>query len=152
MSGYYFFSKSNNAIYAEENGRFSASRLARRIGVKSKAIKALMEPCEWHHTSKHFNETDYYDETEALEMIEELKAWKEPPKDVVIHENCSCEHLEWSGTRNHPYAKEIRSENVRATAKGDWFLLEFPDGRTLRKRKNTNGFILRNHDGRRINW
>ena len=134
MSGYQYFSKSNNAIEAEQYGRFPASILARRIGVKCKAIKALMVPSEWHHTSKHYNKTNYYDEEEALEMIEQLKAWKEPSKDVVVHEKCSCEYLEWSGTRNHPKATKIQSENVRATAKGDWFLLEYPNGRKLRKR------------------
>ena len=152
MSGYYFFSKSNNAIYAEQNGRFPASKLARRIGVNCEAIKALMAPSEWHHTSKHYNETDYYDEQDALEMIEQLQAWKEPSKDVVVHENCSCEYLVWSGTRNHPKATKIQSDSVKATARGDWFLLEFPNGQKLRKRKYTTGFWLKSHDGQRINW
>lgn len=61
MAGYAGYSKSNNAIAAEAEGRFPASVLARKLGVKTGAIKALMSPGEWHHTSKRYNVTDYYD-------------------------------------------------------------------------------------------
>lgn len=125
MAGYaQDFSKSNNAVDAERAGRFPASVLAKRIGVKCGAIKALLSPCEWHHTSKHYNATDYYSEESALEIIDELRAWREPEKDVAVFEHCRGSYLEWSGTRNHPHARAIEFANVRATKKGQWFTLD----------------------------
>jgi len=61
MAGYYGYSKSNNAVDAEKSKRFPASVLARKLRVTTAAIKSLLDPCEWHHTSGWFNETDYYD-------------------------------------------------------------------------------------------
>lgn len=60
MAGYNGYSKSNNAIDAEKRGLFPASRLARELGVKTAAIQALIDAEEWHHTSKKYNETNYY--------------------------------------------------------------------------------------------
>ncbi len=100
-----------------------------------------MRPGEWHHTSKYFNCTDYYSEEDALEIINDLRAWKSPSKDVTVYENCNGSYLEWGGTRSHPKAYEIKFGPVKATKKGDWFILELVNGK-IRKNKNTKGFHL----------
>lgn len=142
MSGYQDdFSKSNNAVAAEQDGRFPATVLAKRLGVKAGAIKALLSPSEWHHTSKFYNSTDYFLEESALEIIDELKAWKEPVKGEDRFESCHGQYLEWSGTRNHPRAKVIEFKDTLVTRKGDWFTLHLPSG-PVRKGKSTRGFVL----------
>ena len=52
MAGYQNYSKSNNAIEAEQNGLYPRTVLAARIGVSAQAIRAILTPCEWHHVSK----------------------------------------------------------------------------------------------------
>lgn len=152
MSGYADdFSKSNNALAAECDGKFPASVLASKLGVKTGAIRELMKPCEWHHTSKHYNSTDYYSSADALEILAKLKAWREPVKDEQTFENCSGSYLEWSGTRNHPHAKEIKFENVRVTKKGKWFTLHLPTG-PVRKGEDTRGFHLFNSEKRPLTF
>lgn len=146
MAGYHGFSKSNNAVAAEEDGRFPASVLAKRIGVKTGAIKALMSPSEWHHTSSRYNRTNYYDEAEALEMINGLKAWDEPSKGVAEYEGCTVTWLEWSGTRKHPKASERKAEDVTVTIKGEWATFEAKATASLtiamRKKLTTRGFCV----------
>ena len=144
MAGYQGYSKSNNAVAAEEDGRYPASTLAKRLGVKTGAIKALMSPSEWHHTSSRYNKTNFYDETEALEMIGDLQAWQEPSKGLEVLEKCNVTWLEWGGTRKHPKATERTIENVVVTIKGEWATFErkVTDSLTIsiRKKLTTKGF------------
>jgi len=149
MAGYSGFSKSNNALQAEREGIFPASVLARRLGVKPGAIRALLVPCEFHHTSKHFNRTDYYSQPETEEALDELRTWKESAKEVQVFENCSGVFLEWSGTRNFPRATEIAFNGARVIKKGEWFTIELST-RTLRKNGHTRGFQLLDAAGRRL--
>jgi len=79
MPGYSGYAKSNNAVAAEEMGYYPASILARKLRVKTAAVKALMEPTEHHHTSKRYNLTAYYSLDEASDMVDELRAWKPSP-------------------------------------------------------------------------
>ena len=65
MAGYSGYSKSNNAVQAEREGKFTASRLAQRVrryfrGVTTADIKTALNPCEYHHTSCKYNAIDYY--------------------------------------------------------------------------------------------
>lgn len=150
MSGYFEFSKSNNAIAAEHAGRYPATKLAQILGVKVGAIKALMNPCEWHHSSKHFNHVDYYSQETAEEIIEELQAWKPEKKDETQLENVRGSFLQWSGTRNHPKAQRIEFGPVRATKKGKWFILHLPNG-DIRKNEDTRGLHLF-HNGQKLTF
>jgi len=137
MAGYDGFSKSNNAREAECQGYFPASVLAKKLGVSAVAIKALLTPGEWHHTSSWYNATDYYYLPEAHEKIEELKAYK---KEIHVEKwICNVKFLEWSGSRNYPVAKEFKLENIVVEEKGDWFLFYLPDGTIKRKKKFSNG-------------
>lgn len=68
MAGYNGWSKSNNAVAAENDGRYPLSIgkkiIADKIGISQKAasyILSFFNGGEWHHTSKFYNATDYYD-------------------------------------------------------------------------------------------
>lgn len=147
MSGYHGYSKSNNAVAAEAEGLYPASVLAKRIGVRAAAIKALMRPTEWHHTSAWYNRTQYYSEDDALEIIEELRAWRPPDSQEIVHEGCTGWYLAWSGTRRFRRAREVQFGPIRVTQRGTWFTLHLPSG-PLRKRADTRGFVLRDSAGK----
>ena len=155
MAGYFEFSKSNNAVAAEESGRYPATTLGKLLGVNPKAIKALLTASEWHHTSSHYNKTDYYDAEEAQERLEELKAWQEPKAGEVIHPGCSGEFVDWSGTRNYPKATVVKFENLAVIEKGDWFTFFIQVTpvmvRKVRKSRSTNGFRVYGSNGRLLN-
>ncbi len=99
MAGYNWFAgKSNNAVWAEEvEGKVTKSKITaawlRRNGINETAtfIKFLITadviwPDEWHHTSKYFNETDYYSAETIAETLAELEEdghlaiWREMSK------------------------------------------------------------------------
>lgn len=74
MAGYDGYSKSNNAVQAEREGKKTASKLAAWIrrrghlykGCTAADVAATMKPCEWHHTSKFYNVTNYYDPRDLM--------------------------------------------------------------------------------------
>ena len=156
MAGYCGYSKSNNALQAESEGKVTASELAKRIGkgATAAAVKAVVPYSEWHHTSSHFNKTYYYDfessvleraenrniteaEAEASYIAEILAASKKD--EGRIFENCSVTWIEWCGSRKHP--KAIRCETVsNVIYKGGQFV-EFQHGTsTIKKKIGANGF------------
>ncbi len=164
MSGYHGFSKSNNAIQAEREDRYPASRIAKILRIPTKFVEqecGFASGGEWHHTSKFYNLTSYYD----LALIEDWKngeregcsedfatalaEWKarQAPTTIQRYEECSGEYLEWSGTRNYRTARKITFENLTVVRKGDWFT--FPDG--MRKRWDTGGFEIKNAAGKQLN-
>jgi hypothetical protein len=49
--------------------------------VKTAAVRALLSPEEWHHTSKHYNRTDYYSTESAADMLTDLRGWTPKPTD-----------------------------------------------------------------------
>ena len=163
MAGYYGYSMSNNAVDAYENGEKPLSKWRKsdileaieesEIELKCSMeklrklpVKVLKEVClsysSWHHTSNHYNKTDFYslneDKIENLtdekidKMIAEYKADK---KEEVkpTEEKWKCAFLEWGGTRKHPTATEVIEEGI---VKGDWFYRK--DG--SKKKTNANGF------------
>lgn len=146
------FSKSINALNAEAGGLYPASVLGKKLGVNPKAIRALMFPSEWHHSSKFYNPVDYYSEEQALEIIDKLKAWREPIKNVEVFDDVSGSYLVWSGTRNHPKATEIKFQNAKAYKKGTWYLLELPDGTKVKKGEKTRGFHLYDKNGKSLTF
>ena len=81
MAGYDWNSgKSNNAVDAEENGKLPLSRavksVARRTGIKQKDTRQFIKwlgNCEYHHTSKFYNATEYYDADAVVRLIELAK-------------------------------------------------------------------------------
>lgn len=157
MAGYRGYSMSNNAYDAYMSGEKPLSKwtkadiidVLRRSGVSPAQIEIVkkipaatlkeigLKMSSWHHTSKHYNRTDFYIvDVEYLEKVKpgmfDAKPTKPPaPKE----ERWVAEYLVWYGTRNHPHAKEVQSEGI---LKGNWFYL--PNG--SKKSINARGFRL----------
>lgn len=85
MAGYdWDRGKSNNAVIAEMDGLVVKSRITNgwlaTNGIDEKAafVKWLIKMgrisfSEWHHTSKFFNETPYYDASDIQDQLERLR-------------------------------------------------------------------------------
>lgn len=114
--------------------------------IKKLPVKVLKEVCltysSWHHTSNHYNKTDFYsldvDRIENLtdDKIEELLLDYKTGKKVESkpsEEKWECAFLEWSGSRKHPVATEVIEEGI---IKGNWFYRK--DG--SKKKTTANGF------------
>jgi hypothetical protein len=76
MAGYNGYSKSNNAIQAEENGRFPITKAIKVVkeatGLSSKIIRERLEASwggEWHHSSKMYNRVKYYDASKLIAVV-----------------------------------------------------------------------------------
>lgn len=165
MAGYNGFSMSNNAVAAYEDGEKPLSKWTkadifeiiededREINLKCSIsklrklpVKILKDVCltysSWHHTSSHYNKTDFYSlDVKAVEnltderideLIAECKADKDT-EDNPSEEKWECAFLEWSGSRKHPVATEVIEEGI---VKGDWFYRK--DG--SKKKTTANGF------------
>lgn len=163
MAGYNGWSMSNNAVEAYSNGEKPLSKWTKADifdtindtevelkcsieKLKKLPIKVLKEVCltysSWHHTSNHYNKTDFYSlDVERIEnltddKIEELlldyKAGKKT-KSNPSEDKWECAFLEWSGSRKHPVATEVIEEGV---VKGNWFYRK--DG--SKKKTTANGF------------
>lgn len=163
MAGYNRFSMSNNAVAAYEDGEKPLSKWTktdifdaineREVKLKCSIeklkklpVKVLKEICltysSWHHTSNHYNKTDFYsldiDRIENLtdDKIEELLLDYKANKKVESkpsEEKWKCAFLEWSGSRKHPVATEVIEEGI---IKGNWFYRK--DG--SKKKTTANGF------------
>ena len=160
--GYSGYSKSNNAIEAESEGRYPASVAAKKLGVKPGAIKLYIDTDEWHHTSSMYNRTPYYDirylleykeggkealQAEGLEeseitdiekLYEQLKNYKEPKKDEQVYK-ADVEYIVWSGTKSRPKANVKTYKNIEVREKGSFYTFVLPDGSTVRKKISSNG-------------
>lgn len=85
MSGYCGWRKSNNAVIAEYNERYPITKaskvLAKKLNwsqVKARQFLENQGTGEYHHTSKYYNETLYYDVSD-----EELESIKDDIKDFI---------------------------------------------------------------------
>lgn len=74
MAGYYGYSKSNNALAAEENGMLPLSRISGAPRWAIKLAGELQGADEWHHTSKMYNKTYYYDVDKTVRCAKSLVA------------------------------------------------------------------------------
>lgn len=163
MAGYNGFSMSNNAVAAYEDGEKPLSKWTKADifdtieeqevelkcsieKLKKLPVKVLKEICltysSWHHTSNHYNKTDFYsldvDRIENLtdDKIEELLLYYKIDKKAESkpsEEMWECAFLEWSGSRKHPVATEVIEEGI---IKGNWFYRK--DG--SKKKTTANGF------------
>ena len=64
--GYIGNKRSERSQYAIESGLVTKSQLKawQKRAVESGAVR----PCEWHHTGKYFNKTNYFDLTDFEEL------------------------------------------------------------------------------------
>jgi|GEM_PF-4536273 len=148
MAGYNGYSKSNNAIGAENDGRFPASKIASMLKVKAGAVKELLSAVEWHHTSKFYNITMYYSLENAEERIEELRAWEPPKRGETVYKNCVVRYLVWGGTRRRPTATEVEViADVVDTGKLFLQLIPVNGDEPFRKKRDCRGLVILNNDG-----
>lgn len=149
MSGYNGFSKSNNAIDAENQGLLTASQVAKRIshGATAAGVKAILKSTEWHHSSKFYNQVDYYDLEMELEEAKEngidlfTEIIKASKKETVKY-RADIEWLEFSGNCKHPRVSKFSEKNIEVEEKGDWFLFHFADGSIKRKGMFSTGTFV----------
>lgn len=79
MSGYAGYSMSRNAVAAYNRGLLPASKAAKAYGFRSTAaVRACVPVAEWHHTSKEYNATDFFDVSAVLADAHwrDLARWK----------------------------------------------------------------------------
>jgi hypothetical protein len=76
MAGYNGYSKSNNAVEAEERGCYPLTRAtavladaSRITRAEARRILVAIGPVEWHHTSKMYNATKYYDARNVADVL-----------------------------------------------------------------------------------
>jgi hypothetical protein len=156
------FSKSNNAHAAEHAGRFPATEIARQLGVPSRFVREYAPKSgEWHHTSKFYNVTEYYDleqvrewlgGAEGREMLSGFKAkivgeqQKQPERLVGVN----IRYLVWRGTKNHPHATTVEESGVTIERKpGQKFLtITTPQGKIFKKMPATRGFEIQDTGGK----
>lgn len=170
MAGYCGYSRSNNAVHAESEGRFPASIGDKLLRLRSGAIKAVMTSAEWHHSSKAFNCVDYYDIAlllaidgeddlaghdaeeiaEGRDLLSRLRAWRPAEKQSARHADCIVEWIEWSGSLRRPCAARKRAQGCEVVIRGQTATITFTDGTTLTKRLGTRGFGVMLSDGRRL--
>lgn len=163
MAGYNGWSMSNNAVAAYEDGekplsKWTKTDIFEAINEQEVELKCSIEKLKklpvkvlkeiglmrtsWHHTSNHYNKTDFYSlDVKSIESltdnrIEELLLDYKADKKVEskpYEERWECAFLEWSGTRKHPVATEVIEEGI---VKGNWFYRK--DG--SKKKTTANGF------------
>jgi len=166
MAGYKGHSMSNNAVDAYTSGEkpyskwnkanilewlnedFTEEQVKKLEAMPLDILKGLLVQSSWHHTSKHYNETDFYSVSiglaeDLLNMSNEELAMKiESNKQHKIKQKEKLEQGRvarvvvniWGGTRNHP--KIIGKETYFGIAKGDWlYYREYPKSSTVSKVK-----------------
>ncbi|MDF5050484.1 hypothetical protein P3646_06790 [Vibrio parahaemolyticus] len=151
-NGYSGYSKSNNAIFAEEENKFPISEISKRTKLATDTIRYFFEPCEWHHTSKLYNKTDYYDYNEIVENIDdevlaydkELKAKKRSQrKNTQLHKGCDVDWVEWRGNGRSKRRVERSEENCTILVSGNKHTITTPSGEVVVKMGHANGFMFR---------
>lgn len=122
-----------------EKAEISGDLLLLIKNAKASAVKRLLTYAEWHHTSKFYNDTDFY--KVDLEWLEDVTAEKlaaflaESDEPAVTEYRAVCRFLEWTGTRKHPKATEYEEEGI---IKGKWFYRS----NGSKKLVNANGFKI----------
>ena len=148
MAGYFGYSMSNNAVEAYREGRMPISMWTKKdiierikekieegkleikfsLDFKKVPVKAMkkvfLEKTEWHHTSCHYNCTDFYDirwdldEVTDEEIENAVNECNSKGKEATTIKYGCVEVQVWGGTRNHQ--KLLGTKKVIGTVKGDW--------------------------------
>lgn len=166
-SGYSGYSMSSRAVAAYENSekpisKWTKAEILERVNeiltdneiipkfsmgilkkLKVTSLKNLvLEKSSWHHTSSHFNKTDFYSVSEyVVENLTDEKilnaaenAAVEIPKQSKVFK-ANLHYLEWSGTRKHPKATERVLENVNIEERGCFYYASDENGKEILKKK-----------------
>jgi hypothetical protein len=145
MAGYHNYSMSNNAVDAYRNGEMPISKWTK--GDILNAIKEIVDDIakfkkltvkqlkdnflrksSWHHTSNHYNRTDFYSVNESnvedfnngkFTIEKETKITVETVKKNMIE----IRYAVWGGTKKHP--RITGYETMIGEEKGDWCVDEY---------------------------
>lgn len=114
--------KSDNALFAEDNGRFPATMLCKKLRLPAEIVDYLPWDGEWHHVSSFANKVNYYNLARVREWLateegqlalKEAKAEKKAKADKaleVVHTDVvvvSQEYrTEWS-KRGRPFSVPV---------------------------------------------
>jgi hypothetical protein len=158
--GYSNYSMSNRAVAAYREGRKPLSRITahdlKRGGVdlpKNFAVWLAKTkhwtPSEWHHTSSHYNDTDFYDPTDLADLITHneidlealLAEFKESQREKAAQkgtDRVKGKYAVWGGSRSRPkledwveFTGEKRGNSIyldeggRKNCWGNWIKWEF---------------------------
>lgn len=148
MAGYFGFSMSNNAVEAYENGQRPLSRWTKgdildevkyileddpKLDAKLCLLKYfsvknlkdfLLVDCGWHHTSKYYNETEFWEidkdklhelTISDIELALNEKAKSKAKKDIAVG---VISVKEWGGSRNYP--RFLGNWKYIGVIDGDW--------------------------------
>ena len=140
MAGYANYSMSNNAVAAYAVGCKPLSKIKAAdldgclhslAFAKWLAKENHWQPSEWHHTSKEYNQTDFYDPADLLEWWNDLTA---DEQRGLLDEHAATRtntpdgetrvagtYIEWHGTRRNPKAVERKFTGV---LRGNWIHLD----------------------------
>lgn len=162
MAGYNGFSKSNNAIDAEDRGLMTASQLAkvagqqwnRLKGLKASDVESVVRAREWHHCSKMYNKVNYFDFESLRERGVRARLYRlviarraaKAAKPITL-EGCKVEWLEWGGTRSHPRAIECSALCSVTFKPGSDQVTAVDGAKTFKKFLSTKGFKITAADG-----
>ena len=144
MAGYSGFSKSNNAIDAENSGLMTAGVIAKKIGKGATAagVAEVLQRAEWHHTSLHYNCTNYYEYEIGTKDAEIIASSKKTNENVILTK-ATVTWLEWSGTRNRPIATEKTVKDCIINYFGKAFCkITLPTNKIMKKKLSTRGFKI----------
>ena len=171
-NGYDGYSMSNNARAAYESGEKPISKWTKveilkavreidpeasklLVGVRLDVLrKKLLSNTSWHHTSMHYNKTDFYsiDAGAVAELTAETVAqWQAEaaPKAKAAGKSYrgDINYIEWSGTRKHPKANKKTLTDVNIEERGSFYIVTDDAGNELiRKKIGSNGTSVTNHE------
>ncbi len=163
--------RSNNAYYAELNGRFPATQIEEKLKQeniyvhKSFIIEVYYQRIknrekEWHHVGHMYRNILYFDYEKfktwflSAEGQKEWKIWKENRQQYKKKTipNCSIKWLEYPEFMHRPgegkwknlAPKERHAENVTVIdASPKSVDVVFEDGKITKKLKTTKGFLIK---------
>jgi hypothetical protein len=86
--------------------------LAKKLTLKNLKACFLISSGEWHHTSKFFNETNFYavddglEETDVISFLDTQNLKKALPKQKIetVKKTALVNYVLWEGSRKHPKA------------------------------------------------
>ena len=119
--------------------------LFKRMSLETLKEKVLIYS-SWHHTSNHFNETDFYcidtDYVENLtdekieQLIQEQNKRKDKQKELGNFKYGIINVQVWGGTRKHPKLEGF--EQQAGIVIGNWLYYHSPRGKLLKYKINAN--------------
>lgn len=145
--GYIDYSMSEGAAAARTCGLLPSGECAKALrsqfpGITAAVVREVLPRSSWHHTSKMYNQTNFYSTDDVEEYADKLRAAIKRHREAkaVVYDDCTVKWLEWYGTRSHPRATECSAQHAQVVVKGQTATITLEDGTTFVKRLQTRGF------------